>query len=376
MQFGFDDDQTQLRRLARDFFTDRSPESTVRQLMMTEEGRDPAVWAELAQIGLLGLNVAEEFGGAGAGLTEVGIVAEEAGAALLCAPWLASAVLATGVLLHSGDPTAMKEFLPPMVAGERIATLVLGLGSATVDVGALGIRAEQRDGTWRLDGAEPYVLDAESADLFLVAATTAEGVSLFAVGSQTAGVSVTPQPPLDLTRRFAAVGLADVTARLIGEPGRAANAISRALDEAAAVLAMEQVGAAQRVLEMAVGYAKVRFQFGRPIGSFQAVQHTCADMLVEVECARSAARYALWAAAHEPADLPVAASVAQAYCSEAFVAVAGANIQVHGGIGFTWEHPAHLYFKRAAADRALFGGPADHRARLVDLGAVTVPLQR
>jgi acyl-CoA dehydrogenase len=372
MQFAYDDDQTQLRALAREFLADRSSESEVRRLMMTDLGHDPEVWAELAKIGLLGLNVPEAFGGAGAGLTEVGVVAEEAGAALLCAPWLSTAVLATGALRHSADAAAMEEHLPALAAGERIATLVAGLGTAGV-AREPAVRAAQRGGTWHLDGTEPYVLDGAQADLLLVVAGTETGLSLFAVDRGAAGLRTEALPTLDLTRKLAAVTFTDTPARPVGDQGKAGAVVGRTLDEAAAVLAMEQVGGAQRALDLAVEYAKVRFQFGRPIGSFQAVQHACADMLVEVECARSAARYALWAAVNEPADLPVAASVAQAYCSEAYASVAGATIQVHGGIGFTWEHPAHLYFKRAAASRALFGGPAEHRARLVDLGAVAPP---
>jgi alkylation response protein AidB-like acyl-CoA dehydrogenase len=364
MQFGFTEEQDDLRVAVRSFLEDRSPESEVRRLMETERGFEPSVWAEMAGMGLLGLAIPEALGGAGCGPVEVGVVLEETGAVLLCAPYFSTVVLATSVLLHAGDEAAAAEFLPGIATGALTAAFALTEPSGRWDADGVTLTAQRSGAGWALDGVKTYVLDGHTAGLVLVAARSAAGVSLFAVDGDAPGLSRTPLPTLDLTRKQARLDFAGVPARLIGADGAGWPVISRVLDLAAVGLAAEQVGGAQRVLDMAVAYAKVRHQFGRPIGSFQAIKHKCADVLLEVESARSASQYALWAAATLSEELPVVASLTKAYCSEAFSHATAENIQVHGGIGFTWEHPAHLYFKRARSSQVLLGDPTYHRELL------------
>jgi alkylation response protein AidB-like acyl-CoA dehydrogenase len=360
----FTPEHDELRRSVRGFLAQHSPESEVRRVMATDDGYDPVLWSRFADLGLLGLAVPEEFGGSGYGWTEVAIVLEEAGRALLCAPYFSTVVLGVGALLNSGDPSAQKEYLPAIAAGARTATLAVTGDAGDWDEPSIEVSAVRTDGQWRLDGHAAHVVDGATADLLLVAARTADGPSLFAVDGSAAGVTRTKTATLDLTRKQARLDLAATPAELVGVPGTGWDIITRTLDLGAVGLAAEQVGGAARALEMAVDYAMVRHQFGRPIGSFQAVKHVCADMLVEVESARSAAYHAIWAADHDPEELQVAASLAKAYCSDAFTFVAGQNIQVHGGVGFTWEHPAHLYLKRAKTDQLLLGDPLHHRRLL------------
>jgi alkylation response protein AidB-like acyl-CoA dehydrogenase len=217
---------------------------------------------------------------------------------------------------------------------------------------------------WRLDGHKTYVLDGCLAQVILVVARSDAGVSLFAVVGSAPGLTRSSMPTMDQTRKQARLVFSSVPARLVGADGGGWPVVSRALDFAAIALAAEQVGGAQRVLEMSVEYAKTRVQFGRPIGSFQAIKHKCADMLLAVESAKSAAYYAAWAAAEDNSEVPVMASLAKAFCSEAYFQAAADNIQIHGGIGFTWDHPAHLYFKRAKSSELIFGDPAYHRELL------------
>jgi alkylation response protein AidB-like acyl-CoA dehydrogenase len=225
--------------------------------------------------------------------------------------------------------------------------------------------AAPADGGWTLSGEKFYVVDGHIAGVVLVVARTAAGISVFAVESGAPAYTATLLSTMDKTRKLARLTFDGTPARLVGGEGEAATAVAKMLDLAAIALAAEQVGGAQRVLEIAVNYAKIREQFGRPIGSFQAIKHKCANMLLEIEAAKSAAYYAGWAAAEDDAELSVHASVAKAYCSEAYVHAAAENIQIHGGIGFTWEHPAHLYFRRAKSSELLLGAPGYHRERLL-----------
>jgi alkylation response protein AidB-like acyl-CoA dehydrogenase len=365
MDFAFSEDQEELRRQLRRFFEERSPEAEVRRLMGTAEGYDPATWALMAdQLGLQALAVPERHGGAGFGYVELVVVFEEMGRALLPSPFFASVALSANLLLASGDEEAMATYLPGIAAGSTIATVALAEASGRWDEGGVQLAASSVGDGWILSGEKRYVLDGHVADLILVPARTPTGVSIFAVTRGAAGLSTALVPTIDQTRKQAVVRFDATPARLIGAAGDGWPAMSAMLDRAAVALAAEQVGGAQRVLEMAVDYAKVRVQFGRPIGSFQAIKHKCADMLVEVESARSAAYYAAWAAAESLDELPAVASLAKSYCSEAYFHAAAENIQIHGGIGFTWEHPAHLYFKRAKTSELLFGDPAYHRELL------------
>jgi alkylation response protein AidB-like acyl-CoA dehydrogenase len=374
LDFAFSPEQEDLRVMVRDYLAAHSAETEVRRLMETADGFDPAVWTQLGEeLGILGLAIPEEYGGAGAGFAEVGVVLEEAGRALLCAPFLSSAVLAATTLVHSGDQAAKKDYLPGLASGELRGTLALAEDSGRWDAAGITATASRRGDGWTLDGHKNYVLDAGTAGLILVAARTGAGISLFAVEAGAPGLITSELSTMDLTRRQGRLELAAVPARLLGTEGGAWPALSRALDLAAAGLAAEQAGGAGRVLEMAVEYAKTRYQFGRAIGSFQAIKHKCADMLVAVETARSAAYYGLWTADDAADELPVAASMAKAYCSDAYLRCAQENIQLHGGIGFTWEHPAHLYFRRAKSSQLLFGSPAYHREQLARRAGIGPP---
>jgi alkylation response protein AidB-like acyl-CoA dehydrogenase len=333
--------------------------------METTEGYDPSVWKQMGeQLGLQGLAIPEEFGGSGYSYVELGVVLEEMGRSLLCAPYFSTVVLAANTLLHCGDESAQKEYLPGIASGETVATLAFTEPSGRWDADGIQMQASGSGDSWTLDGEKMFVIDGHTADLLLVAARTGAGISLFAVPSDASGVTRTPLSTMDQTRKQAKVEFSGTPARLVGTDGAGWDTLDRVLDLAAVGLAAEQVGGAQKCLEMSVEYAKVRVQFGRPIGSFQAIKHKCADMLLEVESAKSAAYYAMWAASELNDELPVVASLAKAYCSDAYFHAAAENIQIHGGIGFTWEHPAHLYFKRAKSSELLLGDPTYHRELL------------
>jgi alkylation response protein AidB-like acyl-CoA dehydrogenase len=367
VEFGFSEEQEELRRSVRRFLEDKSPISEVRRLMETTEGYDEAVWSQMAsQLGLQGMAIPEELGGLGFGYVEFGLILEEMGRALLCAPYFATVALAANALLASGDDEAQKDYLPGIAAGETIATLALTEDAGVWDLDAVTCTASRSEDGWKISGHKMYVLDGATATLILVAARSDEGLSLFVVDAATdaPGLTRTSLQTMDQTRKQARLDFDEVPARLVGEAGGASAGLAKTLDLAAVALAAEQVGGAQRVLEMSVDYAKNRIQFGRPIGSFQAIKHKCADMLLEVESAKSAAYYAEWAAAENSDELGVAACMAKAYCSEAYFHASAENIQIHGGIGFTWEHDAHLYFKRAKSSEIYLGDPAYHRELL------------
>jgi len=365
MNFAFSDEQEELRAAVRRFLAEKSPESEVRRLMDTTEGYDPAVWSQMAdQLGLQSLTIPEEFGGSGFTYVELLVVLEEMGAALLCAPFFSSVALAANALLTSGDDEAKKSYLPGIASGETIATLAITEDNGKWDFSGIELAATKKGDGWELNGHKMFVIDGHVANLIVVAARTAAGVSLFAVPGDAPGLTRTPLPTMDQTRKQARLEFSSTPATLIGADGGAEPGLSKTLDLAAVALAAEQVGGAQHVLDASVEYAKTRIQFGRPIGSFQAIKHKCADMLLEVESAKSAAYYAAWAAAEDSDELPVVASLAKSYCSEAYFHAAAENIQIHGGIGFTWEHPAHLYFKRAKSSELLLGDPSYHRELL------------
>jgi alkylation response protein AidB-like acyl-CoA dehydrogenase len=333
--------------------------------MATTNGYDASVWSQLSeQLGLQSMAIPAEYGGAGYGYIELGIIFEEMGRALLCAPFFSTVALAAEVLLRSGDEAAKKEYLPGLAEGQTIGALALLENSARWGLENIATSAKRTADGWTLTGEKKFVIDGHVANLVLVAARTDAGISVFAVDPAASGFTATTVATMDQTRKQAELRFVDTPARLIGEDGQGATILEKALNTAAILLAAEQVGGASRALEMAVEYAKIRVQFGRPIGSFQAIKHKCADMLTETESARSAAYYGMWALAADDEDLPVAARLAKIYCSQAYMHVAAENIQVHGGIGFTWEHPAHLYFKRAKTSEVLLGTPAYHRELL------------
>ena len=365
MNFAFSEEQEDLRASIRSFLESKSAEASVREVMETTEGYDKAVWDQLGgQLGLQGLAIPEEFGGQGYTYVELIIAFEEMGRSLLCAPFFSTVALAANALLVSGDDAAKKEFLPGIASGETIATVALTEDSGRWDEAGVTLEATASGDGYTLTGHKMFVLDGHTANLILVAAKTANGISLLAVKGDAAGITKTALSTMDQTRKQARLEFDGTPATLVGTEGAGWATIAKTLDLAAVALAAEQVGGAQKCLEMAVQYAKDRVQFGRPIGSFQAIKHKCADMLLEVESAKSAAYYAGWAAAEDSDELPVVASLAKAYCSDAYFHATAENIQIHGGIGFTWEHPAHLYFKRAKSSELFLGDPTYHRELL------------
>jgi alkylation response protein AidB-like acyl-CoA dehydrogenase len=353
-----DSDQRVLRSTARDFFEKYSDESAVRSAMETDEGFDRALWSRMAdELGLQGLLVPDRFGGNELGFVQLQIVMEEMGRALVCAPFLSSAVLSVAALVASNDDDRCAELLPAIANGTTIAALVFARSDGRWDPLDTAVRGEQTAAGWTVTGERHAVVDGAAADLL---------PSLFAVDASAEGCTSTPLETLDMTRRQADMTFRSVSATLVGSAGAADAYLRAALNAGLAALAAEQVGGAKRLLEMSVEYAKVREQFGRPIGSFQAIKHKCADMLVEVESSTSAA-YAAGAALDENSpESALLASLAKAYCSEAYCHVAAENIQIHGGIGFTWEHPAHLYFRRAKSSEMLLGTPTHHRERMLE----------
>ena len=365
MSFVLSEEQQELRDVVRHFLEAKSPERAVREQMDTERGYDEAVWQQMAgQLGLQGLIIPEEYGGSGFTAVELAVVLEEMGRALLCAPYFATVVLAANTVLQSGDAAAKQAYLPGIAAGTTVATLAFSEPSGRWDAEGIQARADLGPDGWRITGTKSFVLDGHVADLILVAAQTPAGISLFAVSGNAPGLTRIALTTMDQTRKQARLDFDSVSARLIGTDGRGWDVLHVVLDLTAVALAAEQVGGAQRVLEMAVDYAKVRTQFGRVIGSFQAIKHKCANMLLQVESAKSAAYHGAFCAAELNDELPAVASLAKAYCSDAYMFAAAENIQIHGGIGFTWEHPAHLYFKRAKTSELLFGDPVQHREML------------
>ena len=374
MNFAFSEEQEELRRSVRRFLDDKSPVSEVRRLMETVEGYDPKVWGQMGnELGLQSLHIPEAYGGQGFSFVELTVVLEEMGRALLAAPYFSSVCLAANAILNAGAEDEKAALLPGIASGETIATLAFTEPAGKWDAAGITMEATPSDGGYRLSGTKMFVLDGHVANLIVVAARQPgsageDGLSLFTVDADAAGLTRTPLPTMDQTRKQAKLSFDGVPAALLGESGAGWPALSKTLDQAAVCLSAEMVGGAQRCLDMAVEYAKVRVQFGRPIGSFQAIKHKCADMLLEVESAKSAAYYAGWAAGENDGqgndELPVVASLAKAYCSDAYFHAAAENIQIHGGIGFTWEHDAHLYFKRAKSSEILFGDATYHRELL------------
>jgi len=373
VNFAFSEEQEELRRSVRRFLEGKSPIPEVRRLMETTDGYDEAVWAQMGkELGLQSLHIPEAYGGQGYSFVELVVVLEEMGRALLCAPYYASVCLAANAIGNAGTEEEKQALLPGIASGDTIATMAFTEPNGRWDASGItmeAVPASDGAGGYTLTGTKMFVLDGHSAGLVVVAARRpgtegTDGISFFTVDGGAEGLTRTPLPTMDQTRKQAKLEFAGVPAKLMGEEGAGWPALSKTLDQAAVCLCAEMVGGAQRVLDMSVEYAKVRIQFGRPIGSFQAIKHKCADMLLEVESAKSAAYYAGWAAAEDNDELPVVASLAKAYCSDAYFHAAAENIQIHGGIGFTWEHDAHLYFKRAKSSEILLGDATYHRELL------------
>ncbi len=362
MRFRWDDEHRALSRSTRAFFAQIADPASVRLDMESPQGWSEVSWHRIcAELELTQLTGPERYGGAGFGLVEMGVVLREAGRALLCAPLL-STVLSVQALCRIDDEEAAATYLPALLAGTRRGTVAArDARNATTLCVTQATRSSER---WTLDGTKDWVLDGHSAELFVVSAQTPSGTSLFVVEGGAPGLTVELHAAVDPTRRAARVRFNGTPARLLGTEGSGTQVLSDILDIARVLLAAEQVGIARACLESATEYATQREQFGRPIGSFQAVKHTLASVLMEVEGADAAAMYAAFVADHRPHELPEAACVAAVACNEAALLAAGESIQVHGGIAMTWEHSAHLYLKRATTSSKLFGDTQHQLQRL------------
>ena len=362
MQFSFTSEQEEFRSVLRRLLEEKSPTTAVRRLMATEAGWEQASWRELNQLlGLTAVAIPEAYGGQGFGPVELCIVLEEMGRALLCAPYFASAVLAATAIMHAGTEAQKRALLPDIAAGETIATLAFTEPNGRWDAGGIALMATRSDGGFRLDGVKSFVLDGHTADLIVVVATGAEGLSFFTVPGDAPGLTRRALQVMDPTRRQARLEFRAVEAELLGEAGGGAAPFARTMTLAAVCLANEMVGGAERLRQSALDYANLRVQFGRAIASFQSMKHKQADMLVDVELAKSAAYAAASAAAEDDGELPALASLAKACAAEAYMQTAIHTIQIHGGIGFTWDNDTHLWFKRAKSSEVFLGDPAYHR---------------
>jgi alkylation response protein AidB-like acyl-CoA dehydrogenase len=371
VQFAFTDEQEQFRSAIRRFLNDKSPTTEVRRLMATAEGYDPAVWRQLSdELALPGIHIPEQYGGAGFGMVELCIVTEELGRALLCAPYFSTAVLAANAILNAGTEAQKASLLPDLASGARRATLAITELNGQWDPHSIELVATPAANGYRLDGTKSYVVDGHLADMLVVGArlpgtTGSEGLAPFTLDANTSGVERHLLESMDPTRKLARIDFRGAPAQLLGTLSNGARALARTLDQAAIALANEMVGGAQKLLDSAVDYARVRVQFGRTIGSFQAIKHRLADLLLEVELAKSAAYYAAQAAATDDPEWPALACLAKATASETYLRAAVECIQFHGGIGFTWDNDTHLWFKRAKSSEVFLGQPSYHRELLM-----------
>jgi alkylation response protein AidB-like acyl-CoA dehydrogenase len=375
MDFGFSQEQELLRATARKFLESECTSEFVRARMAEPAGVTDAFWAKLAEQGWLGLVYPEEFGGAGLGFVDLTVLMEEMGRAVMPGPFFSTVLLGGLTILETGSAAQKQEWLSKIAAGQVRATLAFTEPNARWDAAAVTVTAREAGGRFTLSGTKLFVLDAHLADVLVVVARTREGtrpeegLSLFLV-PRAHGVDVKLLPTMDQTRKLCEVTFNDVTVSadaLLGAKDGAWAPLSRVLDRATVALCAEMCGGAQRVLDMTTEYAKIRVAFGRPIGSYQGVKHKAADMLVEIENAKSLTYYAAWAMDENVQEAPLAASMAKAYVSDAYRKAAGTGIQLHGGIGFTWEHDLHLYFKRAKSSEFTFGDATWHRERVAQL---------
>lgn len=358
MDFGFSEEQELLRQSAVDFLGKECPISYVRQMMEDERGYSDELWKKMAELGWMGLIYPEEFGGSGLNMVDLVVILEEMGRAAFPGPFFSTVCLGGLAILEAGNPEQKQKYLPEIAAGKSKATLAMLEQEARWDDKGIKMPARKVKKGYSLNGVKLFVPDAHVSDIFVCAARTADGPVLLLVDRQQSGVTVTPLKTMDQTRKLCEVRFDRVQVgaeAVLGTPGKGWEALSRILDRSKVALCAEMCGGAQKVLDMSVEYAKMREQFGRPIGSFQAIQHKCANMLVQVESAKSATYYAAWAVANDAPEAPLAAAMAKAYCSDAYRQVSAEGIQVHGGIGFTWEHDMHIYFKRAKGSEVTFG---------------------
>jgi alkylation response protein AidB-like acyl-CoA dehydrogenase len=376
MEFAFSDEQEMIRESAESFLADVSDSAAVRAAMVTELGHDPALWQRLCtEMVWPAIHIPEQYGGLGLGFVELAILLEQMGRRLLCSPFFSTACLATPALLLAGNEAQKARWLPQLAEGSLTATLAYASNDRNgLDAVQASFRKEG-DG-FVIDGRLRQVVDGHSAGLLIVAARGSQGIGLFAVPADTPGLRRRLLPTLDQTRKLAELEFTQVYVEAdaqLGAPGQGGELLEKVLQLACAALAADQAGGAQQALDLTLAYTAERQQFGRAIASFQAIKHRAADMMLEVECSRSAAYYAACVAEEVlapngdrmiAAELPLATALAKSRCSEAFFQCAAESIQLHGGVGFTWEYDPHLYFKRARASEALFGAPSWHRERI------------
>lgn len=366
MQFELSDEQVEFQKSLRRMVSDRSPVGRVREVIGTEAGWDPALWTQFSeQAGLPALLVPEEYDGAGATLVEAEIVMEELGRGLVPSPFFATTAFGTVPILVFGSEQQKAELLPRIAAGEITATTALTEPSGGWGPDSIEMTAAGRGDTVRLTGTKSFVMDGHTADKIIVVAKSGGEFGLYVVDADAAGLTRTKQTTLDLTRPMATLEFEGVEATVLGEPG-SWDRISHVLDVAATLLAGEMVGAMEASMTMAVEYAKVRSQFSRPIGSFQAIKHRLAEMAVEVDTARAATLYAAYLGAEGHEEFPATALVAKATAAAGFAFTASWSVQIHGGIGFTWDHDAQLYYRKAKSTELLLGSTSDTWLELAD----------
>ena len=372
MSFSFTEEQVQFRAALQRFFMDKSEPAAVRVAMASQTGIDRDAWSQACdELGLAGVRIPEQYGGAGFAYVELGIAVEEMGRHLFCAPFFSSVVLAAEAILAAATEPFRELLLPSIASGSATATLALAEVDGVWDPAAVAMTATCAGDGARLSGTKHFVLDGATADIVLVVAREAgsmgrDGLSLYLVDATSDGLQRRALEVIDPTRRLAVLEFNDVRAECISTPGDVGAALCSAVDRATIMLANEIVGGCQVMLDTAVEYAKLRMQFGRPIGSFQAVKHKLADMLLDVEHAKSAAYYAAAAIDAGDTGIPALAALAKATAADAYMRVAADCIQLHGGIGFTWDNDTHLWFKRAKSSEMLFGSPAWHRERYLN----------
>lgn len=371
MKFSFTDEQEQFRTVLRRFLAEKLPPPEVRRLMATDEGWDRQQWRDVNNaLGLCGVQIPEAYGGQGFGFIELAIVLEEMGRALTCAPFFSSVVLAANAILNAATEEQKHALLPGIASGECIATLAFTEEGGRWDSDGVTLTATPSAGSYRLDGIKSFVLDGHTADVIIVVARRPgtkgdDGLSFFTVPGNAAGLDRRLLKTVDATRKLAQLTFRNVQGELLGELDAAAAPFARTLHQAAICLANEMVGGAEHLRQSSLDYAMMRMQFGRAIASFQAIKHKCADMLVDVELAKSAAYYAAEAAAEDDAELPAIAALAKACASDAYMQTAKEAVQIHGGIGFTWDNDTQLWFKRAKSSEVFLGSPPYHRELLM-----------
>jgi len=367
LDFGFSEEQEMLRDAAKRFLADNCDTKFVRRMMADGSAHDPDFWQKLVGLGWPGLLIPEQYGGQAGTFLDMTVIAEEAGKALIPGPFFTAAMLGVPTFIEGGSDAQKSEFLPKMAEGKFIATLAIAEAAGRFDAGGIELKATKRGKGYKLSGEKFFVPDAHVADAIVVAARTGrgkgeEGITLLCVPANEKGITVTQLKTVDMTRRMCHVKFDNVPAsEVIGAEGKGWSTLRRVLDIATAALSAEMVGTAQKALDISVDYAKTRVQFGKPIGSFQAVKHKCVDMMVAVENARSLTYYACWTVDERVAEAATAVPMAKAYASDMAKNVTSEAIQVHGGIGFTWEHDMHLYHRRALAGEANLGNAPIHR---------------